>query len=90
MESAKGEARFFNSCVIIYVDGTCEGTLVICTVTLTKVKIMNINLATVLNMCNVLLIIDWFDHLANLLVYCASNSVFRSQMIGIMCCSNQK
>ena len=43
MESAKGEARFFNSCVIIYVDGTCEGTLVICTVTLTKV-----NLATVL------------------------------------------
>ena len=31
-------------------------------------------------------IMDWFDHSANLLVYCASSSVFRSHVKGAMCC----
>ena len=46
--------------------------------------------ATVLNILYVTLIMNWFDHSANLLVFCASSSVFRSQMIDIMCCSNKK
>ena len=46
--------------------------------------------ATVLNIFYVASIIDWFDHSANLLVFCASSSVFRSQIKGIICSSNKK
>ena len=44
--------------------------------------------AIVLNLFSVTRSIDWFDHSANLLVYCASSSVFRSKVKDAMCCRN--
>ena len=37
---------------------------------------------------SVSIIIDWFDHSANLLVFCASSSVFKSKVKNIMFCRN--
>ena len=44
--------------------------------------------ALVPTMLSVTIIMDWFDHSANLLVYCASSSVFRSKVKDPMCCRN--
>ena len=44
--------------------------------------------AIVLNLFSVTTIIDWFDHSSNLLVYCASSSVFRSKVKDAMCYRN--
>ena len=42
--------------------------------------------AIVRTLLSVTIIIDLFDHSANLLVYCASSSVFRSKVKDAMCC----
>ena len=42
--------------------------------------------AIVRTLLSVTIIIDLFDHSANLLVYCVSSSVFRSEVKGAMCC----